>query len=233
MLSYRPGETLLHRLDARSKLAFQLGFAVAIFSQGPLGVAVLSVLALGWLAVARLSPLTVAHAFRYPIVLLAFTPLVAGVRFAPLRLAAEPTLTAAFASVRILPVFAVSAAYVRTTTIRNSRAAVQWAIPGRLGTLFGVGVGLTVRLLPLLRRELLDAREAIRMRLGERRGTVTRARLLAHVGLRRVGGLSGRLSLGLRARCFAWNPTLPALAFSRWDVPVLVLATGLALSVFL
>lgn len=231
-MSYRPGSTLLHRLDPRSKLGFQLCFAVAVFSHGPLGVAVLSVLAVGWLAVARLSPLTVAYDFRYPLVLLAVTPLIAGIRFNPVGLAPGPTQTAAFASVRVLPVFAISAAYIATTPIRDSRAAVQWSVPGRLGTLLGVGIGLTVRLLPVLRRELFDARTAVRARLGDQPGLLARVRLLTRVGLRRVGGLSGRLSLALRARCFAWNPTLPPLAFSRLDVPVLVLATALALSVF-
>jgi biotin transport system permease protein len=39
-----------------------------------------------------------------------------------------------------------------------------------------------------------------------------------------------RLSLALRARCFAYNPTLPALRFSRLDYPVLALSVGLALT---
>ena len=33
MLNYRPGDGLAHRLDPRSKLAFQAGFAVAVFAR--------------------------------------------------------------------------------------------------------------------------------------------------------------------------------------------------------
>ncbi|MFB6233251.1 MAG: energy-coupling factor transporter transmembrane protein EcfT, partial [Haloarculaceae archaeon] len=39
-----------------------------------------------------------------------------------------------------------------------------------------------------------------------------------------------RLAVALRARCFAYNPTLPPLSFSRIDYPVLGLAAALALS---
>ncbi|MFC4551663.1 energy-coupling factor transporter transmembrane protein EcfT, partial [Halorussus sp. GCM10023401] len=36
-----------------------------------------------------------------------------------------------------------------------------------------------------------------------------------------------RFSLALRARCFAWNPTLPPLSTSRVDVPVLAASVAL------
>jgi len=34
MLTYEPDATLAHRLDPRSKLLAQLGFAVAVFARG-------------------------------------------------------------------------------------------------------------------------------------------------------------------------------------------------------
>jgi biotin transport system permease protein len=40
-----------------------------------------------------------------------------------------------------------------------------------------------------------------------------------------------RLALALRARCFAWNPTLPPLRFRRRDSLVVALALALAGSV--
>jgi biotin transport system permease protein len=53
-------------------------------------------------------------------------------------------------------------------------------------------------------------------------------RLVATAGLRRAFARADRLALALRARCFAWNPTLPALGFGSVDY--LVLAGSLALA---
>jgi len=127
----------------------------------------------------------------------------------------------------------VAGTYVHTTPVRESRAAIQRHVPGRVGQLLGVGVGLVFRLTPVLLADLQRIGEAIDARAGENLSTVERLRRLALVGLRRAFDRAGRLSLALRARCFAWNPTLPEIAFSRLDVPVLVLSVGLALSVFL
>ncbi|ELK50806.1 putative cobalt ABC transporter permease, partial [Haloferax sp. BAB-2207] len=41
------------------------------------------------------------------------------------------------------------------------------------------------------------------------------------------------LALALRARCFAWNPTLPEIRFGRRDAPGLVLAAALLVSLAL
>ena len=56
----------------------------------------------------------------------------------------------ALASYRVLLLLLVSTAYIRTTPIRASRAAIQHLVPGRLGVLLGAGVGLVLRFLPPL-----------------------------------------------------------------------------------
>jgi biotin transport system permease protein len=52
-------------------------------------------------------------------------------------------------------------------------------------------------------------------------------RLVATTSLQRAFDRADTLSLALGARCFAWNPTLPRLAFGRRDA--LALACCLAL----
>ena len=237
MLTYRPGETVAHRLDARSKLACQFGFAVAAFAgPTPQRLAALGALAGLALALGRLSPVAVARSYRFVLLLLALSPLSAVVALTPpyvdLSRAVEPTLAVS----RVVLVLAVAAVYVRTTPVRETRAVIQRYIPGRTGQALGVGVGLTFRFLPVLRRDLLSVWEAIQARGGETRSVVDRARRIAVVGLARALSRSDRLSLALRARCFAWNPTPPEMAFGRWDYPALVLGVALAcwpLTVFL
>jgi biotin transport system permease protein len=229
MLTYRPGETFAHRLDARSKLACQFGFAIAAFT-GPTPQRLLALALLAGVALlaGRLSPLSVLRSYRFVFVILLLGPLSAAVSGSqpwvdPVR-AVEPLLAVS----RVALVLFVGAVYVRTTPVRESRAVIQRYIPGRTGQALGVGVALTFRFLPVLRRDLLSVRDAIRARGGERRSVVDRAKRIAVVGLARALDRSGRLSVALRARCFAWNPTPPAMAFTRRDYPVLALGVLLA-----
>ncbi len=231
MLTYEPDATLAHRLDPRSKLLVQVGFAVAVFGHGTgFALGVLTLVAAAALATARLSPLRVLRAYRFVLVLLAVAPLFAAIRLQPPWLAPQRAVGSVVAGYRVVLVLFVSGAYVRSTPVRAMRAAIQRHVPGRPGQLLGVGVGLVFRFFPILQRDLRSTRAAIRARGGDRRSVVERTRRLALVGLWRALGRADRLALALRARCFAWNPTLPPLAFSRPDYPVLGVSVLLAAS---
>ncbi|WP_276251806.1 energy-coupling factor transporter transmembrane component T family protein [Haloarcula rara] len=230
MLTYRPGETVAHRLDARSKLVCQFGFAVAAFvGPTPKRLAALSVLAGLALVAGRLSPLAVARSYRFVLFILLLSPLSAVLALTPPYVDPARAVEPLLATTRVVLVLAVAAVYVRTTPVRETRAVVQRYVPGRTGQALGVGVGLTFRFLPVLRRDLLSVRDAIAARGGETRSVVDRAKRIAVVGLARAFDRSDRLSLALRARCFAWNPTPPKMAFTGRDYPVLLLGVVLAL----
>jgi biotin transport system permease protein len=83
-----------------------------------------------------------------------------------------------------------------------------------------------------MRHDLATIRSAMAARLGDQRPLYDRIRLVGVTGLGRVFLRADRLSLALRARCFSWNPTLPALALTRRDYPALVVSLLLALSAF-
>lgn len=231
MLTFEPGSSPAHRLDARSKLLFQVGFAVAAFaSWSALPLAGLTTVAAIALAAARVSPVRVLRSFRFVLLLLAIAPLFAMVLFHPPWLAPGRAVPSLVAGYQVILVLLVAGAYVRTTPVRDTRAAIQRHVPGRPGQLLGVGVGMVFRFFPVLAADIGRARTAIRARGGDRRGATARARLLTIAGLRRVFERSERLSLALRARCFAWNPTPPALSFDRRDAIVGLAGVGLALT---
>ena len=231
MLTYEPDETVAHRLDPRSKLAFQIGFAVAALARiSPRALVVLTAVTLLALAAARVSLRRALYAYRFALIVLVAAPLVSALTLGAPWLDLEAAVDPALASYRVLLILLVSAAYVRSTPIRASRAAIQRTIPGKPGQLLGVGVGLVFRFLPVLFADLRTIREAALARLGDQRGPVDRATRLASLGLSRAFARADRLSLALEARCFSWNPTLPTLSFSRADLPVLALAVVLALS---
>jgi biotin transport system permease protein len=228
VLSYDPGTSLAHRLDPRTKLVFQVGFALAAFSHtSPRGLAIATVLVGGVLAAAELSPFVAAWEVRYALPFLFAGPLLAAVTLGPPWVALGEALAPALASYRVLLVLLVSVAYVRTTPVRDSRAAIQRVVPGRFGRICGTGVALVFRFLPVIFADLSRARAAMQARLGTERALTERMELVAVAGVRRAFERADRLGLALRARCFAWNPTLPVLRFTKLDFPALALAFAL------
>ncbi|WP_255151196.1 energy-coupling factor transporter transmembrane component T family protein [Halorarius halobius] len=218
MLRYTPGDSPAHRLDPRTKLFVQAAFVAAAFAHTtPRGLAVLTAVAVGLLAAARLRPWRVAYGYRYALPILLAAPLVAGATLGPPWLRIEATLATALASYRVLLVLVVSAFYVHTTPARESRAAIQRSVPGKPGQFLGLGVGFVFRFLPVLRDDLGRIRQASAARLGDRRPVHERMRQVAVGGLNRALSRADTFALALQARCLAWNPTLPDLRFSRAD----------------
>jgi len=230
MLRYAPGTTVAHRLDPRSKLAFQVGFAIAAFGGAGVGrLAGLYGLTAVVLAAGRLSPRRVVREYGVVLAVLALAPVIAGIALGPPWFRVDDAVRSLHAVARVPPVLAVSAVYIATTPIRETRAAIERVVPGRPGQLIAVGVSLVVRFFPLVVDDLRTVRAAIHARGGERRPVTDRAQRLAVRGLDRALARSDRLAVALRARCFAWNPTLPPLALSGLDYPVLAASVLLAL----
>jgi biotin transport system permease protein len=229
MLTYQPGESLAHRLDPRTKVAFQAGFAVAAFASSAVpwlaGTLGLGLLALG---AARLSLLRALGAYWFVLVVLALGPVLGGLTLGPPWFDPARATASLRTVARLVPVLLVSAAFVHSTPVRDTRAAIQRTVPGRPGQLLGVGVALTVRFVPVVRSDVEQVRAAIAARGGDRRSLRDRARRTATLSVRRALARTDRLSLALRARCFAYNPTLPELGFTRIDYPVLALSGVLA-----
>jgi biotin transport system permease protein len=229
-LAYRPGSGVLHRLDPRAKLGLQAGFAAAAFAHTDLvGVAALTPLAVLAPNLAGASVRDALGEFVVAAPFLVAGPLVAGFTIGSPWFRVEPAWRAALASYRVGLLLLVAAAYVYSTPVRESRAAVRWLLPGRIGTVAGVGVALVFRFLPVLQGDLAARRDAVNARLGGERSLRERMRLVGVGGLGRALSRADRLAVALRARCFAWNPTDPPLAFARRDW--LATAGALALAV--
>lgn len=230
MLSYEPGDSLAHRLDPRSKLAVQIGFAAAAVAHTtPRGLAALTVLTFLALAVARTDPRRALWEVRFVVPFLVAAPLIEGFAWGAWFVPADavaPTL----AGYRVLLVVVVAAAYVRTTPIRDSRAAIQRTVPGRTGQFLGMGVAFVFRFLPILQADVARIRDAHRARLGTERSIPDRMGTLVVAAFDRAFERADRFSLALRARCFSWNPTLPELRLSRPDAGALAVAAVLILA---
>ncbi len=228
-LTYEPGGSLAHGLDPRSKLAVQVAFATAaLVYTTPRGLAALTGLVAGMLAAARTSPLWALRELRFVLPFVVTAPLLEGATLGSPWFVAGDAAAPALASYRIVLVLLVTAAFVRSTPVRDTRAAFQWLVPGRPGQFLGTGAALVFRFLPVLQADVGRIRDAHRSRLGDERPLAERISLLSVAAINRAFRRADRLALALQARCFAWNPTLPALRFGRRDVPALALAVGLS-----
>lgn len=228
-VTFRPGDSFAHRLDPRSKLAFQFTFAATAFTHSsPETFAVLTAVAMGALAAARTSPVDALYGFRYALPFLALAPIVRALTFGPPWITPEAATPTVIASYRVLLVLFVAAAYVHSTPTRDSRAAIQRTIPGRTGQFLGMGVAFVFRSLPLLQDDLARIRDASAARLGTERPLRERMAVVAGTGLSRAFERADHLTIALQARCFSWNPTLPPLAFTARDIPVFAAAAALA-----
>jgi biotin transport system permease protein len=227
-LTYEPGASLAHRLDPRSKLAVQVGFAAAAFAHTtPRGLAALSVVTAGLLAAAATTPGRVLREYRFVFPFLLAAPILDGLTWGAPWFVVREAVPPALAGYRVVLVLFVAAAYVRTTPVRGSRAAIQWAVPGKTGQFLGTGAAFVFRFLPVLQADLGRIRDANRARLGTERSVPDRMRLVAIAAFGRALERADRFAFALRARCFSWNPTLPALRWSRLDAAALLLAVGL------
>lgn len=228
MITYVAGDTPVHRLDPRTKLFVQAAVAVAAFAHTtPRGLLLLTafVLAVCWLAATPL--LASLRSYRAFLPFLVAAPLVEGATLGAPWFVPPDAVVPALASYRVVLLLLVSTAYIRTTRVRESRAAIQWLLPGRAGVVLGAGVGFVLRFLPLLRDDLSTIRSAMNARLGSERSLRERIRLIGLTGLRRVFARADRFSLALQARCFAWNPTLPPLNPTWRDTPAALVGVGL------
>lgn len=223
-------------VDPRVKLAGQGAFALAAFAHPtPVGLAALTavVSVVVWTATTPLRELLWPYRFLLPFLLAG--PVVRAVRLGPPWLTPEAAVTPALASYRTVLLVAVGAVYLHTTPVRESEAAVAWLVPGRVGRLLALGVGLVFRFLPLARREVRTTKEAMDVRLAAERPLRDRIRLLVGRSVTRLFRRADRLALALRARCLSWNPTYPRLQITRADLPVLAascLLLGWALTPF-
>ena len=228
MLTYTPGETVVHRLDPRTKLGFQFAFALVAFSAStlPQGVG-LFVVAVGALLLAGGSIRGVLQAYWFVLLVLALGPPIAGLTLGAPWFRVGPAVDSARSVVRIVPILFVSAAYITATPIRATRAAIQKTVPGRPGQLLGVGVALTFRHVPVLSADLGRVRDGLAARGGDTASVHVRARRIVTLTLVRAFRRSDQLAVALQARCFAWNPTLPRLRFGRLDLVVWLLSAVL------
>jgi energy-coupling factor transporter transmembrane protein EcfT len=236
---YRPGASILHRLDMRFKLAALTVVTAAGVGAGPAGLGLLAavLLALAW----RLG-LVQRHLLQGLRPLLVFLLLVCAVRAAatpgallatvgPVTFTREGLREGLLVAGRIVLAVGWGLLFVRSSRPEDVKTAVAWLLrplPFVRGQAAATMVGLIVRFIPVLFQQIHVSRTAWQARGGAlRRSPLRRLRYQALPAVRRTVLGADQLAWAMQARCYQERPA----AFDGKPAPrdALTLACALAL----
>jgi energy-coupling factor transporter transmembrane protein EcfT len=239
-IGFRPGQSLLHRLDPRTKQALLMGLGAV--SMGGRWVYLL-LLAGVLIILGRSAGLHISRVVREIRFFLFFLLLVFAVRALAFHGGWIPIITAGSAAkalivcLRLLLVVVMGLLLIATTRIAGIRAALVWylkPIPFINERMAATMVGLVVRFLPLILFQGNEIADAQRARgIDRRRNPLTRLMRFTIVWFRRVFLSADELVAAMQVRCYNERRTLPELFFARRDGLAAVAAIFLALTVLL
>jgi energy-coupling factor transporter transmembrane protein EcfT len=227
---YRPGRSLLHRFDPRTKLIALALLGVIGLSAPPLWLAAAGFLEAVLIWSAGVDPRRWLRDLRAFWVLLLFvlaarglshdgTPLV---QVGPVSLSAEGLAEGGVVCLRLWFVALAGIGVSATTSPSRIEAAVRTLlapVPFVPERQMATMLGLVVRFLPEVLREAQLTREAQTARCVEKRkNPVARLSLFAVPLLRRIFTRADRLALAMEARCYSRNRTGPELTAGFKDV---------------
>jgi energy-coupling factor transport system permease protein len=246
---YLPGDTPVHRLDPRVKLAVALVFAVALFTTRSwlallaIGCLVLATIVLGRIPLAAAARGVRAVAFILVFTVLAQTlrwePATAMMRLGPVGFSAEGLVTGMLFAFRILLLVVGTSVVTLTTTPVELTDALEWSMRplARIGLPahdIAMMLSIALRFVPLTAEvadQVLTAQRARGARF-DRGGLVARARAWVPVLVPLFVDLfrrADRLAHAMEARCYrggASRTRLNALAMRPADWVVFVSASS-------
>jgi energy-coupling factor transporter transmembrane protein EcfT len=239
-IGFRPGQSLLHRLDPRTKQALLMGLGAVSMVGGWVYLALLSFIVIILIRGAGLRIGRVVREIRYFFLFLLFVFAVRTLAFQggwiP-AFAAGSAAKALMVCLRLLLMVVMGLLLIATTRIAYIRAALIWflkPLPFVNESMAATMVGLVVRYLPLILFQGGEIADAQRARgIDRRRNPLTRLMRFTIVWFRRVFLSADELVAAMQARCYNEQRTLPELSFSQRDSMAVAFAIFLSLTVLL
>ena len=244
-LGFRPGTSLLHRLDVRFKLFFLILISLISLSGDFIRLGIFTCLLAALVFDSRLPLKSGLKGFRFFLFLLLLillarmvtTPGNAILEIKSYSVTRQGILSGVLICWRLTIIVLLGFAFVFTTRSFEIKAAVEWVlkplafIPGkRIATM----MGLTTRFVPVILNQANETAEAQRARCVEnRKNPVYRLIRLGIPLIRRTFERADKLAVAMEARCYTDNRTDPELSATRIDwiaLGVMILICGLAVS---
>ncbi len=239
VFAYRPGTSILHRLDVRMKLALVAAASLISLhldfpSLGLMSLPLLTVAAgcrrsiriqlaeLRWIGL-LLAFVFVARVLSTDAGAAVFSLMGLGITGPGLR---EGSLV----SLRLALIFLIGAVFMATTRSSEIKAGIQWflkPLPFVSAERVGTMLSLLVRFIPLIFEEVSRASDAQRARAVEnRRNALHRMVKLGVPIMTRIFARSDQLAVAMEARCYSEFRTQPALKAGWKDWVMFVLGFG-------
>ncbi len=226
---FAAGRSLLHRIDARSKILFLILLSVAGFNVNFWGLGILSAILGGVLYHIRLPLKAGFKELRFLFILLFFvfiarTLSTGGQPELNLKLltVSVPGLTqGALVCWRLALIVLLGFAFIATTRPSEIKAAVQWflkPVPFVSEKKAAAMMGLIMRFVPVIFDQARETMQAQKARgIENRKNPVYRLAKLGLPLIRRTFESADNLVSALEARCFSESRTDPELVFRRRD----------------
>jgi energy-coupling factor transporter transmembrane protein EcfT len=223
-IGFRPGQSLLHRLDPRTKQALLMGISVTSLWGELTSLALFTAVIMLSLNAAGMRIRRLIREIRY---FLFFLCVVFGVRTITFTGGWMPAFSAEVAGEalivcwRLLIVVFMGVLLMATTRTSDIRAALAWflkPIPFVDEKMAATMVGLVVRFLPVILFQGTEIADAQRARGIERRkNPLIRLMKFTIPLFRRVFLSADELAAAMQARCYSEHRTLPDLSFTWRD----------------
>jgi len=229
VFSFKPGSSLLHRLDVRFKIVFLILISLSSLSGGFAGLGILSCLLIVLTFYSRLplkSGLKELRFFLFLLLLILITRMVVTPGAALFEInsfaISRPGLASGLIICwRLAIVVLIGFLFVFTTPPSEIKAAVQWFlkpigfIPGRrIATM----MGLIARFIPVILNQAKETVEAQRARCADnRKNPLNRLIRLGIPLIRRTFAQADKMVVAMEARCYVENRTDPELFAKRLD----------------
>ncbi|MFO7556321.1 MAG: energy-coupling factor transporter transmembrane component T [Desulfobacterales bacterium] len=228
-LSFRPGNSILHRLDVRFKILFVILISLTSLKAWVPGLSVLTFVLMIALMRTGLDLKSALKTLRYVFFLLLLVFMVrslsvpgsAVIEFKFVSVTREGLLDGALVCWRLAVVIMTGLSLILTTRPSEIKAAVEWAlnpvplIPGkRIATM----MSLIVRFVPVIFEQAKETLAAQRARgVENRKNPLYRLKMFGIPLMRRIFERADKLALAMEARCYSENRTDPRLSFDLWD----------------
>lgn len=227
--SYTSGDSLLHRLDARFKIAFVVFVSLVGLNAYLRALGFLTLILLGIILRARLPLSSGLKEMRYFLILLLliFVARVLSTDGIPLidldyiTVSMQGIYNGLLVCWRLALIVLLGFAFISTTPPAAIKAAVQWflkPVPLVPEKKVAVMMGLILRFVPVIFNQAGATAAALKARAVEnRKNPVYRLTKFGFPLIRRIFERADDLVIALEARAFTEQRTDPELAASKWD----------------
>jgi energy-coupling factor transporter transmembrane protein EcfT len=239
-VGFRPGHSLLHRLDPRTKQALLMVISIMSLWGDLVFLVFFTAVMMLSLRAAGVRIFRFVREIRYFLFFLLFVFGVRTINFTggwPPALSAELAGEALIVCWRLLLVVFMGVLLMATTRTADIRAAMVWylkPIPVVDEKMAGTMVGLVVRFLPVILFQASEISDAQCARGIERRkNPLIRLMKFSIPLFRRVFLSADELTTAMQARCYSHHRTLPDLSFTWRDAMAMGIGIIISLTVLL